>query len=747
MPEGSAPGPTAERRVSTGSPGLDTMLEGGLVPRRPYLVVGPSGTGKTTLALQFLIEGVRQGERCLFVTIEEPPNEMRVNHRGLGPQLDEVEVFDAIPDIMRYERVPFKDIASVRAVTPFKHVPLAIRRSPELSAVEVTMTALEQMLRTEVVRRGYSRLVVDSLTALQYFCMKGFDAVAGAQAFLRFLSDLHVTTILTVESPLEDVETPERMLARGEVRLFRWELDERSVRAVGVEKFRGSPHDVRLHPYRIGPQGIDVNLDVTISRDTRQLIEPARPVPAVPPTPTPLPLEEVISPVDPLAEQVRDLVVVGADLGPVRTEIEAALGAAAAGELDRSHAHLSRASALLIGLGDSLREGPSSGRPPEHEVAEAHQRIVQRGEAARAGLPPTKLPPPKVLEVQLEWVLSLIPPAPEVPAEAPTEAAPPVEPAPEPPSAPVEVPEPELVSPPPVEPVAVAPPETPPPAPPIPESVEPPEVAAPLPEPEPEPEPEVAPEPEMAPATEAESPAPSAPEPIPAAQPPTPPSVPAPSEPPPRAAPPPLRPWSVSTPPPPPPPMPASRPAPSLAPRPSQVPSPPPARSSVPPRESPGDRPPLPSLPAGPTSSAPGTPPPRAVAAVPVAPGVPRTAAAPAARAPVVAHAPEPPTVAEAPPPKRRRKAAATTRRKPAVVSVPQPPPAPVAPAPEVVATPAETPVPVPKPKRRAPRKRKAPSVVTATAGTIPPGVFGSAGERPDDSAPAREDEGRKGDP
>jgi KaiC/GvpD/RAD55 family RecA-like ATPase len=251
------------------------MLEGGVFARRPYLLVGPAGSGKTTLALQFLCEGIRQGERCLLVTLEEPPNECRFNHRGFGSEFEGVDVFDAIPDVMHYERVPFKDISAVRAAMPFSRVPFVIRRTPELTGVEVTVTALEQMLRSEVTRRGYTRIVIDSLTALQYFCMKGLDEVAGAQTFLRFLSDLQVTTFLTVESSLEDADSTERILARGEIRLFRWEVNRSTVRAIGVEKFRGSGHDVRLHPYRITPTGLDIDVRATVSRRGAKRPRPA----------------------------------------------------------------------------------------------------------------------------------------------------------------------------------------------------------------------------------------------------------------------------------------------------------------------------------------------------------------------------------------------------------------------------------------------------------------------------------------
>jgi KaiC/GvpD/RAD55 family RecA-like ATPase len=352
------------------------MLHGGLVPRRPYLVVGPSGTGKTTLGIQFLCEGVRRGEETLIVTLEEPPNEMRFNHRNLQPDLDRVWVFDAIPDVMRYERAPFKDVAQVRDAVRFADVTEEIRKTPELTSVEITLTSLEQTLKMQRARRHYTRLVIDSLTALQYFCMKGIDEVQGAQSFLRFLSDLNITTLLTVESPLEDVESPERMLARGEMRLFRWDLEGRTVRAIGVEKFRGSSHDIRLHPYRIGRIGFDINLEETISRDTRQVLRATVPVidehvapilvtvgePHRPPAPA---VDPAVAVLQGISQEIADLKAAQLDLGAIRASLNAARGSLLAGKTAPAHGALVEVRALVhqMTLGRWSAHPPSS-KPP-----------------------------------------------------------------------------------------------------------------------------------------------------------------------------------------------------------------------------------------------------------------------------------------------------------------------------------------------------------------------------------------------
>jgi KaiC/GvpD/RAD55 family RecA-like ATPase len=402
-------------RVSTGCGPLDQMLSGGLVPRRPYLVVGPSGTGKTTVALQFLCEGIRRGEQCLVVTLEEPPNEIRANHRSLAPELDEVFVFDAIPDVMRYERAPYKDIAAVRQSVRFRDVPYEIRQSPELSSIEVTFTALEQTLKMEMARRKYSRMVIDSLTALQYFCMKGFDETLGAQTFLRFLSDLHVTTLLTVEAPLEDVESPERLLARGEMRLFRWELEARTVRAIGVEKFRGSPHDNTLHPYRISPRGLDINLDVTISRDTRRLQPPV----GEPPEPTaPSPeIEEFATGLAALEQDCHDLVELSADASPVRAALIDAVAAARAGDATEVARAVVRARGRVLEAADLLPTDAAADSPPL-------RRLRARASAARAGIPPFALPNPATAQPMVEKILRMLEVArPLPPPPAPVAAA------------------------------------------------------------------------------------------------------------------------------------------------------------------------------------------------------------------------------------------------------------------------------------------------------------------------------------
>src|SRR6185295_17584061 len=88
---------TAAQRASTGIPGLDHILGGGFTPHRLYLIEGTPGSGKTTLAFQFLLEGVKRGERVLYVTLSETVEEINAVAASHGWSLEGVSIRELIP--------------------------------------------------------------------------------------------------------------------------------------------------------------------------------------------------------------------------------------------------------------------------------------------------------------------------------------------------------------------------------------------------------------------------------------------------------------------------------------------------------------------------------------------------------------------------------------------------------------------------------------------------------------------------
>ena len=84
--------------LATGVPGLDTVLAGGLTRDRLYLVEGEPGTGKTTLALQFLNEGARHGETVLYITLAETAVELRSVAESHGWDMGGIQVEEIIPN-------------------------------------------------------------------------------------------------------------------------------------------------------------------------------------------------------------------------------------------------------------------------------------------------------------------------------------------------------------------------------------------------------------------------------------------------------------------------------------------------------------------------------------------------------------------------------------------------------------------------------------------------------------------------
>jgi KaiC/GvpD/RAD55 family RecA-like ATPase len=245
-------------KIKTGIPGLDEMLDGGLIPGRTYIVSGASGTGKTTLAMQFLIEGATHGERALYIALDEPPNEVKKNMMNLGWDISSIQVFDATPDVMSYDKTPVRDVSTERAVTYFKEIPDKIRVTSDKSPSDVSINTVQEMLKQEMKVRKYTRVVVDSLTSLRYFYIKTSEENASMISFFRLLSDLGVTTLATVQLPEIAKPDVEAHMARGEISLHKW-LDGRGLaRGVTIEKFRGSCHDSQLRTMKITSDGVTV---------------------------------------------------------------------------------------------------------------------------------------------------------------------------------------------------------------------------------------------------------------------------------------------------------------------------------------------------------------------------------------------------------------------------------------------------------------------------------------------------------
>lgn len=256
-------------RVKTGIAGLDTMLNGGFLPARPYVVSGPTGSGKTVLGAQFLLEGLRLQESCLLVTLDEPPIEVKSNMATFGWTLDRLKILDATPDVRAHKRQrSVIDVGTSLDVRDMEDV-TDIRQSSQVRALEVTVHSVQKMIKQEFsqhlerTKQRYKRIVVDSMTALKMFSMQGQDSRVLIQSFMRFLAELEATSLIISEHLDRKVLETEFFLARGELRLHKW-IDGSSIRrAVTIEKFRGSSFDDKMNPVSIGQKGIAVLLDAT----------------------------------------------------------------------------------------------------------------------------------------------------------------------------------------------------------------------------------------------------------------------------------------------------------------------------------------------------------------------------------------------------------------------------------------------------------------------------------------------------
>jgi len=223
-------------KIATGVNGLDEMLLGGLIPGRAYLVVGGPGAGKTILSMQYLMQGVNNGERCLYVALEEQATQLKQDMSEFGWDISRIRILDTMQNIT----------AGIWAL-----------KTPEIQKPEFTLRSLVQALNKMIGTYKPSRIVIDSLTSVKMLYEDRKTARKEILGFINFLENIDCTTLLTAELIAEDI-IMEEFLVSGVVKLHLLQNAGERVSAVSVQKYRGSSFDRHMRPVKITSDGMVV---------------------------------------------------------------------------------------------------------------------------------------------------------------------------------------------------------------------------------------------------------------------------------------------------------------------------------------------------------------------------------------------------------------------------------------------------------------------------------------------------------
>jgi circadian clock protein KaiC len=229
-----AQGEVSREIISTGITGLDEILGGGTLRGNAVLVAGPVGSGKTTTAIQFLAEGVRQDEPGVLVIFEETVPKYLDQAASLG--------FDL-------QGMAARGILEIVYVRPL-----------DLS-VDETLYAIQ----TAVEKVKARRVVLDSISGLEAALAPAYkeDFLESLYRLLGALTGVGVTVFLTVEStePYNQMRfTPHAIsFLTHDIILLRYFEEEGRLRTfMAVVKTRARQHSADLRPYTIGPGGLAV---------------------------------------------------------------------------------------------------------------------------------------------------------------------------------------------------------------------------------------------------------------------------------------------------------------------------------------------------------------------------------------------------------------------------------------------------------------------------------------------------------
>jgi circadian clock protein KaiC len=221
-------------RVKTDIKGLDEMLHGGFLPQTANLVEGPPGTGKSTLGMQFIYNGIRyHNEPGLIVTFEEFPQQYYRDAEGFGWDFRQLEREGKLRVIMTSPEVSRSDLESVGGT-------------------------IETLAR----EMGARRVLVDSVSHFDQLTPDPVELRAVVYSFINALKREGLTSILTRESPIllgsEEGDNEIAFVVDTYLLLRYVEIESAIRKALLVLKLRGSDHAKDIRQFEITSRGIEI---------------------------------------------------------------------------------------------------------------------------------------------------------------------------------------------------------------------------------------------------------------------------------------------------------------------------------------------------------------------------------------------------------------------------------------------------------------------------------------------------------